>query len=59
MEYSCDKLQIEGDMMGKWVVQQNNMEPFQMEPLSYYCTLRAHVQKAGASSILMTALTQK
>lgn len=35
MEYSWDKLQIEGDMVCKWVVQQKNIEPVQMEALSY------------------------
>lgn len=35
MEYSCDKLQIEGDMVCKWLVLQNIIEPVQMEALSY------------------------
>lgn len=35
MEHSWDELQIEGDMVCKWVVQQNNTQPVQMEALSY------------------------
>lgn len=35
MEDSCDRLQIDGDVVRKWVVQQNNIEPVQIEALSY------------------------
>lgn len=35
MEDSCERLQIDGDVAHKWVVQQNNIEPVQIEALSY------------------------
>lgn len=35
MEDSCDELQIDGDVVCKWVGQQNNIEPVQIEALSY------------------------